>query len=385
MPNINDRIGSQNVIRVLSNAAAPPTKLITLSDVDSTFKTLDGMILVWDLPTEKFIMTSVIDSSTTTIKGVAYFDNTTNSTLPANGALIVSGGVGIGRNLNVSGDIVISGISTFSSNLDINAAVDILNGLVVNDNFQSVGITSLASAGGITTTGGDLYAGGDLFVRSNLKIDGASEFIGNVIFRGGTIGIGDSISDDINVEGEFISNLVPNSDGEYSLGITTQRWRDGLFSGLVTSTNLFVSGITTLAYNGGITTTGGDLYIGRDLYIFNDLVVDEVNARNANITGIATISTLGVTGLTTTKNLLVTSTSIFEDNISVTGFVTVTEGIYYNFGNYDGPNGVAYFDNSGKLIGAASTENAATTTYFILTTDSVGIPTWTSIIDGGEF
>ena len=38
MPNINDRIGSQNVIRVLSNASAPPTRLVNLTDVDSTRK-----------------------------------------------------------------------------------------------------------------------------------------------------------------------------------------------------------------------------------------------------------------------------------------------------------------------------------------------------------
>lgn len=83
-------------------------------------------------------------------------------------------------------------------------------------------------------------------------------------------------------------------------------------------------------------------------------------------------------------DLYVAETSIFQNNISVTGSVTVTEGIYYDFGDYDGPNGVAYFDNSGKLVGAASAENALTTSYFILTTDAVGIPIWTSIIDGEE-
>jgi len=165
MPNINDRIGSQNVIRVLSNAAAPPTKLVNLSDVDSTLKTQDGMILVWDLGSEKFIMTSVIDTGLS-ILGIATFSNGTQSNLPTNGALIVSGGVGIGKNLNVGGDLRIAGISTFASNLDINAAVDILNGLVVNQTFQSVGVTTLASSGGITTTGGDLYVGDDLFVKN---------------------------------------------------------------------------------------------------------------------------------------------------------------------------------------------------------------------------
>jgi len=78
MPNINDRIGSQNVIRVLSNASAPPTRLLNLTDVNSTLKTRDGMILVWDLATESFYMTDTIDSSTLNITGIVTFSNTTN-------------------------------------------------------------------------------------------------------------------------------------------------------------------------------------------------------------------------------------------------------------------------------------------------------------------
>lgn len=238
-PTIKSRVGSQNVIQVLSNATAQTTKLINLSDVESTLKTVDGMILVWDLPTEKFIMTSVIDSSSTTVKGIAYFDNTTNSTLPTNGALIVSGGVGIGENLNVAGDITITGISTFSSDLDINAAVNILNGLTVGGDFNSTGIT--------------------------------------------------------------------------------------------------------------------------------------------------TLGTLGITGLTTTKNLLVTGISTFQNNVNVSGAMTVTNGIYYDLPHYDGPNGVAYFNDVGRLIGASSTELDLLVSNYIFTTDSDGIPVWSSIIDGGEF
>ena len=56
MTTINDRIGSQNVIRVLSNASAPPTRLANLSDVNSTRKTEDGLVLVWDTTTEKFVL-----------------------------------------------------------------------------------------------------------------------------------------------------------------------------------------------------------------------------------------------------------------------------------------------------------------------------------------
>jgi hypothetical protein len=326
MPNINDRIGSQNVIRVLSNASAPPTRIVNLSDVDSTLKNRDGMILVWDLSTEKFYMTDTIDSTSLVATGIVTFSNTTDSSSTTTGALIVSGGVGIDKNINIggnsniSGTLSVSGITTLQSDVDINASVDILYDLTVNSTFKSVGVTTLASSGGITTTGGDLYVGNNLYVK------GTSEFIGVATFRGGTISIGDSTSDDINVGGEFISDLNPNTDNTYDIGIDGKRWKDGRFSGLVTTTNLFVSGIST----------------------FND---------DLNIVS----------------------------DVRVTGFVSVTEGLYYDSNDYDGPNGVAYFDNTGKLIGAASTENALTETYFILTTDSVGIPTWTSVIDGGVY
>ena len=126
MPSINDRIGSQNVIRVLSNASSPSSNLITLTDVNSTLKTRDGMILVWDLTTEKFYMTDTIDSSSLNITGIATFSNTTDSTAPTNGALVINGGIGIAKQVHIGESISVAGIATFSSNVDINAAVDIL-------------------------------------------------------------------------------------------------------------------------------------------------------------------------------------------------------------------------------------------------------------------
>ena len=73
MPTIKARVGSQNTVRVLSNASSPPTRLTNLADINTDLKTQDGMILVWDLPTQTFIMTGVIDSSSTTIGGISYF------------------------------------------------------------------------------------------------------------------------------------------------------------------------------------------------------------------------------------------------------------------------------------------------------------------------
>ena len=269
MPNINDRIGSQNVIRVLSNASAPPTRLINLTDVNSSLKTKDGLILVWDVSTETFFMTDTIDSSSLNVSGIVTFTNTTQSNSKTTGALIVNGGLGVGKKVNIGEGLTVAGVSTFASDLDINAAVDILNGLNV------AGITTLASSGGITTTGGNLFVGAGLTVANNLKINGTSEFIGNATFRGGTIGIGDSTSDDIDIGGEFVSNLVPNTDNTYDIGITTQRWRDGKFAGLVTSTNLNVSGVATfntVDLNGNVDIDG------------------DTELDNLNVSGLSTFS-----------------------------------------------------------------------------------------------
>ena len=379
MPEIRARVGSQNVVRVLSNASSPPSNLIDLRDVNSDFKTEDGMILVWDLPSQKFIMTSVIDSSSSTIGGIAYYTNTTDNVLgdPNSGAVQIDGGVGINKNLTVGSGLNVFGLSTFSSNVDINASIDV-DGHTELDNLNVSGVSTFASnvdinasvdiqndlnVSGVSTFASDLdinasidvdghtelddlnvsgvstFASNvdinasvdisnDVVVGGGLTVNGTSEFIGSAIFRGGTIGIGDSVSDDINVSGEFISNLVPNTDNTYDLGITSQRWRNGLFSGLVTTTNLYVSGISTFA-------------------------------NNLDISG----------------------------DLNIVGFVSVTEGLYYD-NEYDGPNGIAFFDNNGKLTGAASTESAIDTSNYILTTletTGIGTPVWTSTIDGGEY
>ena len=105
MTTINDRIGSQNVIRVLSNASAPPTRLANLSDVNSTRKTEDGLVLVWDTTTEKFVLTDKIEASTLIQTGIVSFTNVTNSTSPATGALQVSGGIGVAKNVNIAGGL----------------------------------------------------------------------------------------------------------------------------------------------------------------------------------------------------------------------------------------------------------------------------------------
>ena len=254
MPTIKARVGPQNAVRVLSQQTSAVSKLLNLSDVISDYKAVDGLLLVWNQPNSQFIMTSVIDNE-------VKISDLTQSYNATTGALVVSGGVGVSGNLSVA-EIATFGTGTVTVDGDsdliyVGAGVTLsgqegiwtkrltVDGDFVATNLTITGIATLASEGGITTTGGDLYVG------KNLRVAGVSTFIGNATFRGGTIGIGDSTGDDINVSGEFISDLNPNDDGLYDLGIVGKRWRDARFSGLVTSTTLnvantaLISGIST--------------------------------------------------------------------------------------------------------------------------------------------
>jgi hypothetical protein len=95
--------------------------------------------------------------------------------------------------------------------------------------------------------------------------------------------------------------------------------------------------------------------------------------KNVNVTGILTTYNLDVIGITT-----------FRGDLYVGADLYVNEYLYYTE-HFDGPNGIAYFDNSGKLIGAASTESYVQNTNYVLTTTEQGIPVWSSIIEGGTY
>jgi hypothetical protein len=289
---VKARVGPQNAVRVLSNASSPPVNLIDLNDVNSDLRNEDGLLLVWDLPSQTFIMTSVIDSSSTTIEGIAYFTNTEGSTLPTNGAIVVSGGVGIGENLNVGGDLIVTGITTFNNNVNINA-------------------------GEFTVNVGAAF--------TDIVVSGFSTFLSDV---------------DIDA---FVSILNGASISGTTSVETLNVSQNSTFEGVVE--------------------------------IENTAVIETANITDANIT------TLNVSGISTLSDLDI------NGDLNVVGFISVTEGLYYD-DEYDGPNGIAFFDNTGKLTGAASTESAIDTSNYILTTletAGIGTPVWTSTIDGGEY
>ena len=290
MPNINDRIGSQNVIRVLSNASAPPTRLVNLTDVDSTLKTRDGMILVWDVATESFYMTDTIDSSTLVITGIATFSNTTNSTAPTNGALIVSGGLGVAKHVNIGEGFTVAGVSTFASDLDINAAVDILNGVTANSTFESVGVTTLASAGGITTTGGDLYVGADLYISDDLVLDEFTARNGNITGIA-TVGTTLDVNGTLDVDGKTELDITNIAETLNVVGIATFANNIDANGDLDVDgrTELDITNISETLNVTGIATFANNIDANADLDVDGRTELDTTNiSETLNVVGIST-------------------------------------------------------------------------------------------------
>ena len=175
---------------------------------------------------------------------------TTLAELDVTGDIDLDGSIDVETNLNVSGITTVQVLdvdddSTFinitsinninSSGIITSAQIDtiLVETVALESNFSQLGIATISEAYiGIGTVDNNFFVGRDLEVERNLTVLGTSEFVGSAIFRGGTIGIGDSTADDINVIGEFVSDLVPNDDDAYDLGKEGKQWKDLYLNGL---------------------------------------------------------------------------------------------------------------------------------------------------------
>jgi hypothetical protein len=182
-----------------------------------------------------------------------------------------------------------------------------------SENATFTGITTFSDTTdntlGDSNTGSVLFDGGvgidkNLTIGGNLNVQGYSEFVGVATFKGGTINLGDANTDDINVAGEFISDLIPNATDTYSLGTSSKQWKDLYLEGTADIDALTVSGVST--FTGLIDANGG-----------------------LDVVGGATLNELNVTGVSTYGNSVV-----INGNIDVTGISTFTNSIDAN-GNLD--------------------------------------------------
>lgn len=171
------------------------------------------------------------------IGGSSTFTDTTQSIDSSTGALVVGGGVGIGKTLSIGEDLNVTGDTTLGGTLTVNdLSIDTLSttGIVdITDSTQSidemsgalvvdggVGIAKTLNIGEDLNVNGNSTIGGSITVGSGgtsnaLIVDGAAHIQGNLV-----------VDDSIMFDGRFTGRVrttasSTNLDNDYILNVTT--------------------------------------------------------------------------------------------------------------------------------------------------------------------
>jgi len=137
------------------------------------------------------------------------------------------------------------------------------------------------------------------------------------------------------------------------------------------TSDVSVTGVTTLASAGGITTVGGDLFVGGDLSVVGDVVYDEVTGRNLNITGVGTITRLNTTSLVGTSATISSGLYISGGELTVGAAFTVSQAGVVTATKFVGAVDVTGGNFSG--VGTFSTLHVGTSGTVLAAVDSATI------------
>jgi len=202
---------------------------------------------------------------------------------------------------------------------------------------------------------------GDTLVDGGVKINSNFTELYNLIGDGSTLAVGivtvitagTNVSINTSTGNVTVSAPTPVSIATTDVDISRNLKSAGITTlGVTTVTSFLTAGITTLASQGGVTTTGGDFYVGGDLYVLDDVVYDEVTGRNINITGVGTIGQLFVGSGHSAGTLDVAGVSTLTGNVSLGGSIFLGEDKAVDF--KQGKFRIYHDDSTGNNIDVSS-------------------------------
>ena len=156
------------------------------------------------------------------------------ATIGANGTLTVLG-------FSTFHDVFVGGGLTVTEATDLNGDLDVggrtsLDDTDIDGNLTISGIVTITD----TTQShnkdtGSLILEGGLGVEKNTNVGGNFQVtgIGTIL---GNITLGDSSADELTINAQIDSDLIPNTDATFDVGAASSQWRNGSFSGIVTAT-----------------------------------------------------------------------------------------------------------------------------------------------------
>ena len=281
------------------------------------------------------------------VTGISTFSSSVDSTNATSGALIISGGVGIAKNLNVgtavsTASLTVTGQTTtqnlnvvgVSSLFDINGTNANFTGIVTASTFKGQISSGVGTITTFNSTNGTITA---------LTGTAVTYTTGNITtLNGSNVYYNVGIVTTLTSTNSSLANII--SSGISTLGITTTTQltaRSLNVSGITTTQTLNVSSTST--FGGTITPSATTTYnIGSINYKWNSLyvstiVADTITGNTTTATsvigGYADITSSYVSGISTTQSLIVTgnsslgiatATSLSSQSLSVVGVVTAT-------------------------------------------------------------
>ena len=139
------------------------------------------------------------------VTGISTFENTTQSTSSTTGALIVSGGVGIAKSLNVGGNLSVAGTITYDD------------------------VTNVDSVGVVTARGG--FEIGEAGVGGTITATGQAEFVG-VVTASSFVGDGTGLTGVASTD-----NIITGTAATFTGGVNISGASNINVTGIVTATS----------------------------------------------------------------------------------------------------------------------------------------------------
>ena len=248
---------------------------------------VDTNTLFVDSANNRVAIGTTVPTATLDVRGKVLSDSQVESFVGKFVGIVTAGAVGV--TTMTTTDAVVSGFSTLGK-----ANATSLNVTTGFSTVQSLTATDLTVSIGATVTK-DLNVGAAATVGAALTVTGGAKFASDSRFEKAL-----EIGEDLNVGAAATITGISTFTGAAKFA-STSRFEKSLLVG----EDVNVSGATTV---GGALTVTGNAYFNGNVDIGGDITFDEVNARNLNISGIATLgfataANAYVAGITTSSLL----------------------------------------------------------------------------------
>jgi hypothetical protein len=187
-------------------------------------------IKIYDNNIETTIGNLIIDSSagTTQINDAVYVNDATQSTSKDTGSIITEGGVGIEKDLYVGGPVNLAtsgGITTTGGDLYVNGDLYVSDDIIFDElqakrgTFAEFLQTKDFNVTGLSTFSGAVDINASADISTNLTV-------GGTLTANGNVDLGNATTDTVTFTARVDSNILPSTNNTRDLGSSALRWNN---------------------------------------------------------------------------------------------------------------------------------------------------------------